>query len=134
MRGRHCAGALAVMISLTLSPALTSLTLAQRGGPNAASAPARPAPKTPDGRVILGSPPGQLGLWMGADNRLIVPEKQEEVGLRDGRGSLGPAPGEFPKPRFSQVPFQPWSRSVYMYRLSHEFEPYTRCKPAGGMR
>jgi hypothetical protein len=40
----------------------------------------------------------------------------------------------FPKPRLSQIPFQPWARELFTYRAHHEFEPYTRCKPAGGAR
>jgi hypothetical protein len=133
MRTCRLLAAFSVMCVLVVLPAMSQRTSAQGGQKPAA--PPRPAPRTADGRINFGSPPGQKGTWAGVDNRMLLPEKPEQVGARDGNTSLNPPePGAFPKPKFSEVPFQPWARGLYLYRTNHEFEPYTRCKPAGGSR
>jgi hypothetical protein len=38
------------------------------------------------------------------------------------------------KPMSADVPFQPWARALYEFRLLNEFEPHARCKPSGGAR
>ena len=135
MRRRHFFGACVATAVLALSPLLTHTSLAQRGGgAQGAAAPARPAPRTPDGKIILGSPIGDKGTWMAVDNRIAIPEKPEEFGDRDAAANFPSGPGAFPKAKMSQVPFQPWARGLFIYRTKHEFEPYTRCKPAGGAR
>ena len=135
MRRRHFFGACVATAVLALSPLLTHTSLAQRGGgAQGAAAPARPAPRAPDGKIILGSPVGEKGTWMAVDNRIAIPEKPEEFGDRDAAANFPSGPGAFPKARMSQVPFQPWARGLFIYRTKHEFEPYTRCKPAGGAR
>ena len=68
------------------------------------------------------------------DNRIAIPEKPEEFGDRDSAANFPTGPAAFPKPKMSQVPFQPWARALFLFRTTHEFEPYTRCKPAGGAR
>ena len=132
MRRRRLLAVFTATCVLVLLPVLSQLSLAQGGQKPAA--PPRPAPRSADGHIIFGSPPGQKGTWGGVDNRMLIPEKPEEVGLRDANTSLTPEPGAFPKPKFSQVPFQPWARGLYIFRATHEFEPYTRCKPVGGSR
>jgi hypothetical protein len=75
-----------------------------------AAAPAGEAtPRWPDGRVNLGSTPGQKGYWE----------------VRPGLGGF---------PRAGDVPFQPWARALYQYRTSRAdlYPPLVRCKPAGG--
>ena len=135
MRRRHFFGACVATAVLALSPLLTHTSLAQRGGgAQGAAAPARPAPRAPDGKIILGSPVGEKGTWMAVDNRIAIPEKPEEFGDRDAAANFPSGPGAFPKAKMSQVPFQPWARGLFIYRTKHEFEPYTRCKPAGGAR
>ena len=84
-------------------------------------APARPTPRMANGRVNLGPPPGELGLWLPADARLSVPD----VGVGRGPGGAGP---KYPNLKYSQVPFQPWARALLDYRLEYAFEPHTRCK------
>jgi hypothetical protein len=135
MRRHRCFAALLAMAALGLSPALTQSAFAQRGGQRQAGPP-KPTPRLPDGKVNLGSPPQEelKGTWNAVDNRLIIPELPEEVGLRDQGANLNPGPNAFPKPRMSEVPFQPWAKALYIFRATHEFEPYTRCKPAGGAR
>ena len=135
MRRRHFFAACVATAVLALSPVLTQQSFAQRGGgAQGAAAPARPAPRTPDGKIILGSPIGEKGTWMAVDNRIAIPEKPEEFGDRDAAANFPSGPAAFPKAKMSQVPFQPWARGLFIYRTKHEFEPYTRCKPAGGAR
>ena len=91
-------------------------------------APARPAPRLSDGRVNLGTSPGEKGHW-----------------IRQGRGQLasntesviaaGPG-GLTTNLTLRDVPFQPWARALYEYRQAN-FErdaPHSRCKPSPGPR
>ena len=48
----------------------------------------RPAPRTPDGKIILGSPAGEKGTWNAVDNRIAIPEKPEEFGDRDSAANF----------------------------------------------
>ena len=77
-------------------------------------APARPTPRMANGRVNLGPPPGELGLWLPVDARLSVPD----VGVGRGPGGAGP---KYPNLKYSQVPFQPWARALLDYRLEYVF-------------
>jgi hypothetical protein len=84
--------------------------------------PAKPTPRWPDGRVNLGAPPGQFGLWLpfaGVNERLVQPDTADPQADR---------------PRFRDVPFQIWARAMYNYRIGNQFEPHTRCKPSAGPR
>jgi hypothetical protein len=83
----------------------------QGGRGRAAGPPAQPAPRGPDGRVLLASAtPTQKGVW-----------------LPGGGGGAAPNAER-------QIPFQPWAREVYADRGRHQLEPHTRCKPSGGIR
>jgi hypothetical protein len=91
-------------------------------------APAKPTPRWPDGRVNLGTFPGEKGHW-----------------IRQGRGQLASnpdsvisaGPGGLPTNlKLPEVPFQPWARALYEYRQEN-FErdaPHSRCKPSPGPR
>ena len=131
MRRRFLAACMATC-ALAVLPVLSARPSAQNT--QKPPAPVRPAPRTADGRVILGSPVGERGTWNAIDNRLAIPEKPEEFGDRDSAANFPTGPAAYPKIKMSQVPFQPWARSLFIFRTSHEFEPYTRCKPAGGAR
>ncbi len=66
-----------------------------------------PAPRGPDGRVNLGSTPGQKGYWE----------------IRPGLGGFRPA----------GVPFQPWAQALFQYRQkSMKDSPLVDCVPATG--
>jgi hypothetical protein len=67
-----------------------------------------PPPRNADGRVELGPPEGETGLWV-------------------GRGGLNVTSHD-------EVPYQPWALEVRDYRRSSPLEPHTRCKPSGGPR
>ena len=131
MRRRHRFGTLLMAGTvMVLSPMLARPSLAQTA---AAKPDTRPIPRLADGHVSFEAPPGEKGVWNRQDYRAILPEKPEEIALRDRGGSSDDGPAGL-KPKFSAVPFQPWAKSVWMYRQTHEIEPYARCKPAGGFR
>jgi len=74
---------------------------------------AGPAPRLPNGRVMLGGPatgkdPG--GLWT------------PMFGILD------------PILEYPKVPFQPWAKALYEDRQIQELEPHTRCHPSGVAR
>ena len=73
--------------------------------------PSAPAPRGPDGRVILGGEKGaKNGVWT------------PRFGTRD------------PAAKYETVPFQPWAKALYDERQKHELEPHARCKPSGAAR
>lgn len=85
-------------------------SLGQRGqrGQPAASEPSEPSPRWPDGKVNLGSSPGKKGYW-----------------------EVQPGLGGFP--RADAVPFQPWAKAVYDYRVSSNiYPPLVGCKATSG--
>jgi hypothetical protein len=105
--------------------ALTSLMFGQSRGQRA---PSRPAPRWPDGRVNLGTLPGEKGHWI----------RQGRAQLANNPGSViaaGPG-GLSTNLTLTDVPFQPWARALYEYRQA-SFErdaPHSRCKPSPGPR
>jgi len=89
--------------------------------------PPKPTPRWPDGRVNLGAPPGEFGLWLpfsGINERLVIPDELDAEAAKQFAG----------RPRVHEVPFQPWSRALYEYRRNNQFEPHSRCKPSAGPR
>ncbi len=112
---------------LALSPIVGGSLLAQ--GRRGQRAPARPTPHFPDGRVNLGPPARETGMWFPIDARISVPDS----GIGRGPGGAPNAP-RYPNLKYSQVPFQPWARALFEYRLDNPFEPHTRCKPSFGPR
>lgn len=133
MRRYRFSAALVATVVLSLSPMLIQTSFGQRGAQRPA-APAKPAPLKPDGKINLGSPVGEKGLWLAVDNRIAIPTTPEETGDRDANARVVITPQSFPKPLVSEIPFQPWAKALFIWRTQHEFEPYTRCKPAGGAR
>jgi len=99
----------------------------QRGG--APAAPSRPTPHWPDGRVNLGAPMGEKGLWAPAG---IV---QVSVNPKSVNRA-GPTTHIPNNIKIEDVPFQPWARALHEAReLAFESdEPHTRCKASGGPR
>ncbi len=79
---------------------------AGRGGQNAA--PAGPAPRDANGKIIITARPNERqGLWV-------------------------PGPTQIADPK--DVPFQPWAKALYDFRQTTELEPHARCKASGGPR
>src|SRR5262245_20110542 len=78
--------------------------------------PAKPIPRWPDGRVNMGATPGQFGVWLpyrGVLERLVNPDDADAETEKQFPG----------RPRFRDVPFQPWARALYAYRNGNQFEP-----------
>jgi hypothetical protein len=100
-------------------------------------APAKPAPRWPDGQIKLGQVEGEPpGLWdVGATAvPLARADKATDFGLfaADMREPTDPFLAS--KPKLSQIPFQPWARALFDYRVQIRNEPYVRCKPSAGAR
>ena len=106
------------------SAALLVLALWSSQSPRLSPAPA-PAPRWPDGRINLGAPPGEKGVWERRAEHLVVnPRSYQAPATRNARLHI------------DQVPLQPWARALTNERHASGLasEPYTRCKPAGGPR
>jgi hypothetical protein len=121
---RHRLVVAAVLVSALVPAMLVApLVAGQRG--NAQPRPSLPAPRWPDGRINLGAPKGETGLWERRNEHLVInPKSYQADATRTARIHI------------DQVPLQPWARELTNYRhsLSLASEPYTRCKPAGGPR
>src|SRR5215471_5128944 len=105
--------------------AFASLMFGQNRGQRA---PARPAPRWPDGRVNLGTFPGEKGHWI-RQGRAQLASNPESI-IAAGPGGLSD------NLKLMDVPFQPWARALYEYRQTN-FErdaPHSRCKPSPGPR
>ena len=85
----------------------------------------RPAPRWPDGRVNLGAPPGEKGVWERRNELLAInPKSYQADASKSSRIHI------------DMIPLHPWARALTNHRqaLSLASEPYTRCKPSGGPR
>jgi hypothetical protein len=105
---------------------LAGMALGQNRGQQAQ--PAKPAPRWPDGRVNIGTFPGEKGHWI-RQGRAQLASNPESI-IAAGPGGLGS------NLSMNDVPFQPWARALYEYRQAN-FErdaPHSRCKPSPGPR
>ena len=73
------------------------------------STPARPVPRSADGRVLIGATASETGLWVPGP---VIPNP---LGL-------------------GEIPYQPWARAVAADRRRQQLEPHARCKPSGVAR
>jgi hypothetical protein len=110
----------------------------------------QPAPRTADGRIVIGSTPTVKGVWVGGTlgfcnaNRVAGPQSLNpgaaggagaargagpggRAGRAGGRGGAGAAP-------CTPIPYMAWTLAVSDDRRQNELEPHTRCKPSGGPR
>ena len=116
---------IAVIAAAALLGVLTNLPAAAQGRGGGAKPPSAPAPRWPDGRVNLGAPKGEKGVWERRNEHLVVnPKSYQAAATKNARVHI------------DQVPLQPWARALTNHRheLALASEPYTRCKPAGGPR
>jgi hypothetical protein len=112
---------LVIVAAVSIGP--SAAVGAQRGA--GTRPPAAPAPRWPDGRVNLGAPLGETGVWERRNEHLVInPRSYQADATKNARIHI------------DQVPLQPWARQLTNYRhaISLASEPYTRCKPAGGPR
>src|SRR5690242_12348651 len=106
-------------------------------GRGAPQGPPKPAPRWPDGQINLGQVEGGgTGLWEGGATSLPLAraDKAEDFGLFAADMREPTDPFLATKPKLSQIPFQPWARSLFAARVLTRQEPYTRCKPSSGAR
>jgi hypothetical protein len=91
-------------------------------------APARPAPRWPDGRINLGTFPGEKGHWIRQGRGQLATNTDSVIAAGNG--------GLQTNLKLADVPFQPWARALYEFRQAN-FErdsPHSRCKPDAGPR
>jgi hypothetical protein len=72
--------------------------------------PAGPTPRRADGSIIIGTVPGQKGIWLPQNGGAAVLS-----GL-------------------DKAPYQEWTRAMLPERQRNQLEPHTRCKPSGVAR
>jgi hypothetical protein len=97
--------------------------------PQRGAAPSRPTPRLPVGRVDLGAPLGEKGLW--------APAGIVQIAVNPNSVNRAGATTHLPNNiKLEDVPFQPWARELHEHReLAFESdEPHTRCKSSGGPR
>ena len=115
-----------------------------------------PAPRTADGRIIIGNSATLKGVWVGGGlgfcnaNTVAGPGSLNPgaTGGPGGAAAAGPGAGGpgagAPAGRAggrggaagpcTPVPYMPWTLAVSDDRRRNELEPHTRCKPSGGPR
>ena len=123
MQDRHVPAALAITLVLAL---LAGPVAGQQPAPGAGpgrgaggrgvgpspALPAGPAPRRPDGTVMLGGATiKDKGVWLPANG---------------GAQTMVPAQ--------MALPYQDWARGVAADREKNQLEPHTRCKPSGAAR
>jgi len=98
----------------------------RQGGGGRGAAPQLPAPRLPDGRVLLNNAPTDKGgLWVAANFGITTPLAPPNT----NRNPKNNSPVDI-----SLVPFQPWAKALFDDRQQHELEPHTRCKASGVSR
>src|SRR6478609_2458200 len=129
-----------LLLALTLTPVAYGQGRGGggRGGQGRGqAAPARPTPRFPDGQINLGQVPGEPPvLWDAGPTNIPLarPDTPTDFGLFAGDTREPTDPFLAAKPKLSQIPFQPWARSLFAVRVQSRQEPYTRCKPSSGAR
>ena len=127
MTRRLTAARLAVALLVSVAALSISATEQRRGGGPAP--PAKPTPHWPDGRVNLGPPPGEKGIWTppGIVQLSVNPNSVNRV------SPTSHLPNNI---TLEAVPFQPWARALHAARQANfeRDEPHTRCKASGGPR
>jgi hypothetical protein len=110
----------------------------------------QPAPRTADGRIVLGNTPTLKGVWVGGglgfcnSNTVAAPASLNPGAGRGAGGARGAGPGgaggraggrgDANAAPCTPIPYMAWTRAVSDDRRRNELEPHTRCKPSGGPR
>jgi len=127
-----------VVVLLLAFSFFDTLSFAQgRGGRGGGAPDTRPAPRWPDGHINLGAVPGsEMGSWDATPTSIPLARADvaSDFGLFAADMSEPTDPFLAAKPKLSQIPFQPWARSLFASRVQARQEPYTRCKPSSGAR
>jgi hypothetical protein len=98
-----------LVLAMATWTVLPALTFAQAEKPASSASEDLATPRSTEGHPNLGSAPGHKGYWE----------------VRPGLGGM---------PRAADVPFQPWAKALYQYRISKRdlYPPLVACKPASG--
>jgi len=127
-----------VVVLLLAFSFFDTLSFAQgRGGRGGGAPDTRPAPRWPDGHINLGAVPGsEMGSCDATPTSIPLARADvaSDFGLFAADMSEPTDPFLAAKPKLSQIPFQPWARSLFASRVQARQEPYTRCKPSSGAR
>ena len=96
---------------LACGVAAATLCLPLMAANSSADNESQPAPRNPDGSILISGETGDfVGIW--------VPDYRE-------RG---------PRFNFDEVKMKPWAQGLYEDRQTHDLEPHARCKASGGVR
>jgi hypothetical protein len=128
---------LLILIVIVVFSAPPSFAQGRGGGRGGGAPDTRPAPRWPDGHINLGAVPGaEMGLWDATPTSIPLAraDAASDFGLFAADMSQPTDPFLAAKPLLSQIPFQPWARSLFAARVMTRQEPYTRCKPSSGAR
>jgi hypothetical protein len=115
-----------VALALLAAPSGAQDAAPPAGGQTAKPAPPppKPAPRRADGTIIIGTSPGEQGIWVGDGRLAINPLSYEPNTTKNAPIHI------------DNVPLQDWARELTNARHA-EFlkdEPHARCKPSGGPR
>jgi hypothetical protein len=124
-------------LMLMLGVASSAFAQGRGAGRGGQQAPTRPAARWPDGQINLGQVEGQPpALWNVGPTQvpLARPDTRSDFGIFEADDREPTDPFLASKPKLSQVPFQPWARALFAYRVQIRNEPYVRCKPSSGAR
>jgi hypothetical protein len=82
----------------------------------------QPAPRWPNGRVNIGTVPGEKGHWIRTRRELVVDANTTNTLPTDRK--------------VGEIPFQPWAKALFEYRRTKDDRdsPHARCKPDAGPR
>jgi hypothetical protein len=121
-RGALIAALATMPMSLLAGPVFAQNEAFLEPTPRREARPVKPTPRTPDGRVVIGSVPGEKGHWIRTRRELVA-----EPGMANR------LPSDLD---LEDVPFQPWAREMWNYRRSKDDRdsPHARCKPSAGPR
>jgi hypothetical protein len=97
--------------------------------PKVAAAPAKPAPRWPDGHIRLGRQPGETGYWTSTAASVMEETGSNVLMSADGLLANIADAGKV-------APFQPWAKGLYEYRQKTllKDDPMQACLPPGGPR
>src|SRR5207245_8131714 len=124
MTRRPAAARLALALLVSVAALSISATAQRRGG--APPPPAKPTPHWPDGRVNLGPPPGEKGIW--------TPPGIVQLSVNPKSVNRASPTSHLPNNiTLEAVPFQPLARALHASRHANfeSDQPHPRCKSPG---
>src|SRR5436309_7150207 len=113
-----------VIVTMAGACVLLSLLAGTSSGQNQRQRVVLPAPRLADGRVNLGTSPGEKGHWIRTRRELVVDANTNAANV---------LPADL---KVENIPFQPWAKALFEYRRTKDDRdsPHARCKPDAGPR